>query len=49
MLNPENVRFLWGNSIFMETGEIREIGNPDSFFDNPGHPAARRFLQDIYH
>ena len=35
--------------VFMEAGEILEIGKADDFFRNPIHPRTRKFLEQIYH
>ncbi len=35
--------------IFMDGGEIVEIGTPDTFFSNPRHERTRRFLGQILH
>ncbi|MDR1126235.1 MAG: amino acid ABC transporter ATP-binding protein [Deltaproteobacteria bacterium] len=33
--------------IFMDKGEILEVGSPDHFFDNPRHPRLQKFMQQI--
>jgi general L-amino acid transport system ATP-binding protein len=35
--------------VFMEAGEIVEIGNPQKFFDAPGNQRTQKFLGDIMH
>ncbi|MCG6123027.1 MAG: glutamine ABC transporter ATP-binding protein GlnQ, partial [Microvirga sp.] len=35
--------------IFMDKGEIVEIGTPDTFFDNPKEERTRTFLGQISH
>ena len=35
--------------IFMDRGEIVEMGPPDTFFDNPRHERTRQFLGQILH
>ncbi len=36
-------------AVFMEAGEIVEIGNPQEFFDTPRSPRTKKFLGDIMH
>jgi general L-amino acid transport system ATP-binding protein len=33
--------------VFMDSGEIVEIGTPDTFFTNPQHDRTKLFLQQI--
>ena len=33
--------------VFMDQGEILEVGSPRHFFDNPQHPRTQRFLKQI--
>ncbi len=33
--------------VFMDQGEILEVGTPQHFFENPQHPRAQRFLKQI--
>jgi general L-amino acid transport system ATP-binding protein len=33
--------------VFMDAGEIVEIGTPDTFFSNPQHERTKLFLQQI--
>ena len=33
--------------IFMDKGEILEVGSPDHFFENPRHPRLQKFMQQI--
>jgi general L-amino acid transport system ATP-binding protein len=33
--------------VFMDAGEIVEVGEPDAFFGNPRHPRTKRFLSQI--
>lgn len=35
--------------LFMDAGSILERSTPDSFFTNPQHPRARKFISDIRH
>ena len=35
--------------LFMDAGAILERSTPDSFFTNPEHPRARKFVSDIRH
>lgn len=36
-------------AVFMEAGEIVDIGNPQEFFDTPRSPRTKKFLDDIMH
>ena len=33
--------------VFMDSGEIVEIGTPDTFYSNPQHDRTKLFLQQI--
>jgi polar amino acid transport system ATP-binding protein len=33
--------------LFMDQGEILEMGHPTRFFENPSHPRTRKFLCQI--
>lgn len=33
--------------VFMDQGEILEVGTPEHFFTNPEHPRLRKFLEQI--
>ncbi|HBD08457.1 MAG TPA: glutamine ABC transporter ATP-binding protein, partial [Syntrophobacteraceae bacterium] len=33
--------------VFMDQGEILEVGTPQHFFENSQHPRTQRFLQQI--
>ncbi|OHV79266.1 amino acid ABC transporter ATP-binding protein [Rhizobium sp. LCM 4573] len=35
--------------VFMETGEIVEVGDPSAFFDTPRHSRTKNFLANIMH
>jgi general L-amino acid transport system ATP-binding protein len=33
--------------VFMDAGQIVEVGEPDTFFDTPRHPRTQAFLSQI--
>jgi polar amino acid transport system ATP-binding protein len=33
--------------IFMDGGQIVEVGTPEHFFENPEHPRTQKFLSQI--
>lgn len=35
--------------VFMDAGQIVEVGTPDNFFDHPDNPRTKRFLKQLLH
>ena len=33
--------------VFMDQGQILEVGTPEHFFENPEHPRAKKFMEQI--
>jgi polar amino acid transport system ATP-binding protein len=33
--------------VFMDQGQILEVGTPDHFFNSPEHPRLQKFLEQI--
>jgi polar amino acid transport system ATP-binding protein len=33
--------------VFMDQGQILEVGSPEHFFENPEHPRAKKFMEQI--